>query len=181
MRRRQVTTAITMIVLCGVLVLGAVWGFKSLFADIPEAGLGNAEPSPTCKTQKFNAGEPVKAAQIQVSVFNAGNRSGLASTTLNSLANRGFQIGDAGNAPSDAKVSTVQVWSTHARDIEAKLVALQFGKGTPVKRSDVDLGPGVDVVVGNGYHGLAKAPTSLRASSAEEVCVPVDRLSTAAG
>jgi hypothetical protein len=181
MRRRQVTTAITMIVLCGVLVLGAVWGFKSLFADIPEAGLGNADPSPTCKTQKFNAGEPVKAAQIQVSVFNAGDRSGLASETLNDLANRGFKIGDAGNAPSDAKVSRVQVWATNTKDVGAKLVALQFGKGTQVKRSKADLGPGVDVVIGNGYHGLAKAPTSLRATTPEEFCVPVEKLSTAAG
>jgi hypothetical protein len=67
----------------------------------------------------------------------------------------------------------VQVWTTERDDLRAKLVARQFGKQARVRVTDEDLGPGVDVVVGNRMRPLVKAPRSLRVRQPEEVCVPV--------
>jgi hypothetical protein len=181
MRRRHLTTAITMLFLCGLLVLGAVWGFKSLFAQIPSASPSAGQPSPTCKPQQIDAGQRMPSTQITVSVFNSGSRVGLASETLNSLANRGFKLGDIGNAPSNANVRSVQVWTTKTHDVEARLVALQFGKRVKVRVSKVNLGAGVDVVLGNGFRGLVRAPSSIRATTPQKVCAPISSPSPANG
>lgn len=181
MRRRHLTTGVTLLMLCGILVLGAVWGFKSLFADFPTNGLSAPQPSPTCKPEQVAAGQRIYSRQVTISVFNSGTRVGLASKTLYRLANRGFEMGDLGNAPSNANVRRVQVWTTKDNDAEAKLVALQFGKRTKVKFSDVNLGAGVDVLVGDGFTRLAKAPRSIRAHTSQKVCVPLDPLSPANG
>ena len=65
----------------------------------------------------------------------------------------------------------MQVWSTIEDDAEARLVALQFGKTVKVTYSDVDLGPGVDVLVGDDFTGLSKAKTTLRVKATQQRCV----------
>jgi len=40
-----------------------------------------------------------------------------------------------------------------------------------VRFSDEDLGPGVDVIVGDRYRSLAPAPTSIRVQDPIEFCV----------
>ena len=107
---------------------------------------------------------------MKVSVYNAGDRAGLATETLDALVDRGFQLGEAGNAPDGTEVSFVQVW-TEKKDASARLVALQFGQRTLIRKAD-DLGPGVDVVVGSGFKGLVEAPTSIKAGKAETACIP---------
>ena len=105
-----------------------------------------------------------------MSVFNAGTTSGLADETLGLLRKRGFQPGEASNAPP-TPTRRVQVWSTIEDDAEARLVALQFGKTVKVTYSDVDLGPGVDVLVGDDFTGLSKAKTTLRVKATQQRCV----------
>ncbi|HSE71581.1 MAG TPA: LytR C-terminal domain-containing protein [Nocardioidaceae bacterium] len=171
MGRRELTTGITLLVLCGLVALGAVWGWRSLTAELPAAEPA-AEPSEVCTTKQVDAGQRLRSSQVLVSVYNGGTRSGLADSTLNALRRRGFQTGNVGNAPSDAEVRKVQVWSTQRDDLEAKLVALQFGPGTPVLFADEDLGPGVDVVVGNDFRRLAQAKRWIKVREPQEVCVP---------
>lgn len=170
--RRRVTSTITMLVLIGVLVVGAVWGWRQLFTDLP--GLGTAQPSPSCTTEQVKGGEKISSRQVTVSVYNGGTRSGLAGETLDQLAKRGFGKGDVGNAPADVEVRLVQVWSTVQNDAEAKLVARQFGKDIGVVFSNEDLGPGVDVIVGNEFKRLAKAPRVMELDHPEKVCVPAE-------
>ena len=170
MGRRQITTAVTMLVLCGLLVVGAVVGWRTLFADLP--GDKTAGDPPSCETRQIDAGQRIRSSQVHVSVYNAGDRSGLASSTMAALRKRGFKPGDVGNAPSDAKVTRVAVWSTEEGDAEARLVARQFGRKVKVAFSDVDLGPGVDVIVGDRFQGLANAKRSLRVRAPQDVCVP---------
>ena len=158
-----------MFVLVGILVVGAILGWRSLFADAGDRH-GRGETSASCTTEPIRAGQRVRAAQVQVSVFNAGTTSGLADETLG-LPARGFQPGEASNAPSTADVRRVQVWSTIEDDAEARLVALQFGKTVKVTYSDVDLGPGVDVLVGDDFTGLSKAKTTLRVKATQQRCV----------
>jgi LytR cell envelope-related transcriptional attenuator len=171
MQRRHITTAITLVLLCGILVLGLVVGYKSLFSPLPGSDTTpSANPTRSC-TSPQGKGNRVRTSQVQVSVFNGGTRSGLAGTTLHQLARRGFQKGDVGNAPANAKVKHVQVWTTEKHDAAAKLVALQFGDKTKIQVKKTDLGPGVDVVVGDGYHGLVAAPRVLKVGKAQRLCL----------
>lgn len=166
---RHITTTVTMLLLCGILVLGAVLGWRSLFAEVP-SDAEDAEAG-SCATERLSAGQRLLSSRVRVSVFNGGTEPGLADTTLASLAKRGFKTGEVGNAPSDADVRRVQVWSTRKNDLGARLVAQQFGDEVPVKFSDEDLGPGVDVIVGNGLGRLAPVTKAIRADKAQRVCV----------
>jgi hypothetical protein len=161
-----------MLALIGLLVAGAVWGWSSLFAPLPEDALSGEQPAPTCDVQRVEAGERLRSDLVRVSVFNAGSRSGLAGQTVDALVERGFLPGDVGNAPSDLKVRKVQVWSTTKDDPQARLVARQFGPNVKVRFSDEDLGPGVDVIVADGFRNLAPAPKAIRVDEPLEFCVP---------
>ena len=172
MGRRHITTAVTMAVLCGLLVMGVVLGWKALFADIPGDATPDTQATPPCTTEKVKAGQRIRSSQVRVSVFNGGSQSGLADDTMAALRKRGFRAGDIGNAPSDVNVRTVQVWSTEEDDAEARLVARQFGKKVSVTFSDVDLGPGVDVVVGDRFRALVKAERWIKVRNPQEVCIP---------
>lgn len=171
MSRRKITTAVTMLVLCGLLVVGAVLGWKALSADFAAGQKAASEPEPSCTTERTRAGDKLRSSQVRVSVFNGGSRDGLADDTMAALHKRGFRVGDVGNAPSDAQVERVAVWSTEGDDDEARLVARQFGKKLDVVFADVDLGPGVDVIVGDGFRKLVKARHSIKVTSSQQVCV----------
>jgi hypothetical protein len=171
MSRRHVTTAVTLVVLCTLLVIAAVVGWQSLFAPIPEGAVTAATPSPSCTSTELKPGQKIKAAQVKVSVFNAGSTSGLADETMDRLTRRGFRAGEVGNAPAEAKVRRAVVWSTRKDDVEARLVARQLGKKVKVKFSDVDLGPGVDVIVGDRFRKLVKAPRTITVDEPQTICV----------
>ena len=181
MARRHLTTAVTLLVIVSILVLGVVLGVKTLFAPLPGSDKATATPSPSCSPKTVRKGQRIRSTQVQVSVFNGGTRSGLADETMRLLARRGFTQGDVGNAPSDAKVSRVRVLTTEKNDMAATLVARQFGRTTRVIVTETDLGPGIDVIVGNKFGKLAKAKRVLVAQSSSSVCVPLPSASTATG
>jgi hypothetical protein len=170
-RGRHITTGVTLVVLVGILAAGAVVGAKSLLAPIGNSETATA--SPTCTTTAVKKGQQIRPQQVQVSVFNAGTRTGLAQLTLSRLVKRGFRRGEVGNAPASVHVKRAQVWTRLRHDPAAILVARQLGKGTAVERTKVNLGIGVDVVIGNGFHGLAKAPKAVVARQSTSVCAPV--------
>jgi hypothetical protein len=171
MRGRHLTTAVTMLVLLAILAAAALWGAQALFAPLPSND-PTAQPASKCVTKSVRKGQRVTAAQVQVSVFNAGTRAGLADETMVSLTKRGFKGGAVGNAPETSTVKRAQVWTTVANDTSARLVARQFGPATKIRRVRVDLGPGVDVVVGNELGKLSKAKRSIVATTASSVCLP---------
>lgn len=165
---RRLSTAVTLSVLVGLLVVGAVVGMQALFAPIGDNT--DITLSPTCTPTLVEAGRRIRTEDVTISVFNASDRSGLAGDTLDKLARRGFLVGEVGNAPDDADVAVVQVWTTTEDDAAARLVARQFGRGTVVKQAE-DLGTGIDVVVGQRFKGLvAGAPRSIKSNETEEVC-----------
>ena len=53
---RQLTTAVTMFVLVGILVVGAILGWRSLFAELPGTATAGGETSASCTT------EPIRRA-----------------------------------------------------------------------------------------------------------------------
>jgi LytR cell envelope-related transcriptional attenuator len=170
-RGRHITTGITLVVLVGILAVGAVIGAKSLLAPIGDNA--KATPSPTCTTTAVKKGQRIRPQQVQVSVFNAGTHTGMAQRTMSGLVKRGFRRGEVGNAPASAHVKRAQVWTRLRHDPAATLVARQLGKGTAVERKKVNLGLGVDVVIGDGFHALGKAPKAVVAKHPTSVCTPV--------
>ncbi len=176
MTGRHVTTAITMLVLVGILILGVVVGARELFAPLPgeDEEPQAAEPTADCAPAADRPGR-LRSSQITVNVYNGGNRAGLAGQTLDTLSARGFRAGEAGNAPADNNVRRVQVWIVEGEELAGSLVARNFGPKVPVKTlpSEEDLGDGIDVVVGNGRARLASPSRSIKIPADADVCVPV--------
>lgn len=173
MAGRHLTTAVTMVVLIGILVLGLYVGFRELFAPLPGVEEPAAEPSPTCETREVQPGQRLRTRQVPVNVFNGGNRDGLAGQTLETLSRRGFRGGEVGNAPNDNTVKRVQVWIVAGEEAAGRLVARNFGPKVPVVtvESDDDLAEGIDVVVGNGLRRVGPPVRSIRIRDDSEVCV----------
>jgi hypothetical protein len=170
LRRRHVRTGITLAVLMAVLAAGAWFGTRSLFAPIPDDRTVDA--SPACATRTLEKGQRINSRQVVVNVYNAGTRAGLADKTMGALTRRGFDKGSVGNAPEGSRVKVAQVWTNRRRDTAARLVAQQFGPTIKVKLKRVDLGPGVDVVVGNGFESLAAARRSILVETPQTACLP---------
>jgi hypothetical protein len=167
---RKLTTAITLAVLLLVLIGMAAYGYTQLTAPLPER--------PSAKEKCTGAEKEVqgflKRKQVQVSVFNAGNREGFAGSTLEKIVDAGFRAGNAGNAPKSAQIRRAVVWTTEEGDPAAKLVATSLGPRTKIEVTKTDLGPGVDVIVGNKFKGIRKVPKKIRLADPVEKCVPVE-------
>ena len=164
MTGRHVTTAITMVVLCMILVIAGVVGFNSLFAPLPNSDeeQPTAAPSESCAVEPVKKGRRLRSRQVVVNVYNAGTRGGLAGTTMDALRARGFRGGTIGNAPEGTKLQRVQVWIVEGEEDAGRLVARQFGPKTPVETVDTELADGIDVVVGNKFGSLKRAPRSIK-------------------
>lgn len=169
---RKVTTAVTMTVLVAVLVTMAVLGFSQLTAPLPGTG---SSTSTGCSGAEKRVQTFLGRSEVQVSVFNAGTRKGLASTTLMKIEAAGFRAGDAGNAPSGTRVRRVRVWTTETGDPAARLVARALGRRTLVEVTRKDLGPGVDVLVGDQFTDLdPRAAERIRLTKPVKTCTQGD-------
>jgi LytR cell envelope-related transcriptional attenuator len=165
--KRRTLTAVTLTVLVALLAVGAFIGWRALFS--PLANESEAGSDQGC-ADGVARGDTVRTRDVTVSVYNAGTRAGLAGQTQNELAARGFIPGDLGNAPDDvSSVRFVRVLAETRRDPAARLVALQFGRDTRVQAAP-DLGSGVEVVVGDRFGGLVKAPRRIRADAPGSGC-----------
>ena len=168
---RHITTAVTLVVLTLVLGGMAVWGWQHVTAPF------SASPSSStrsCSPAEITTIRFAHPSDVQVSVFNAGDRSGLAGRTMSQLENRGFRPGQVGNAPGHLKVRRAVVHTTKKDDPEAKLVAVQLGRHVRIVVTKKSLGPGVDVFVGNHFHKLRKhAPQRIKLPEPIKQCVPV--------
>ena len=171
MSGRKLTTAVTLVVLILIVCGMAVYGFKQLTKPLPP---GPQVAREECTEAEKQVQEYLRRNQVQVSVFNASKRSGLAGRTLDRVEGAGFRAGNAGNAPRSAKVRRAVVWTTKPDDPAAQLVAKAFGAGTKVRVTTTDLGPGIDVLIGDRFKGLApKAPRRIKLATPIETCIPV--------
>ena len=170
MTRRGLTSAVTLVCLMGVLVVMAVWGVKSATAPLP----GKAAPAtkdPTCASDDQQVAKYVRRGDVTVSVYNSGNTAGRAQSTMDQLERAGFKVGEVNNAPTGLKAERAAVYSTKTDDPAAELVARALGKGTQVVRTDEDLGPGVDVVIGDKFKRLdPKAPKRMPLATPVVTC-----------
>ncbi|QIK67680.1 LytR C-terminal domain-containing protein [Nocardioides sp. HDW12B] len=167
MRSRRALTAVTLVVLLGLLVVGTYVGWRSLSAPVAD---DDTTSEVRCR-EGVQRGDRLAREDVTVSVYNAGSRSGLAGRTQEELTARGFIAGDIGNAPAGlGDVRVVRVLAASRQDPAALLVARQFGTDTFLQVTGRDLGAGVDVVVGDDYAGLVKAPRSITARAEGSGC-----------
>jgi hypothetical protein len=139
----------------------ALWGMNALTA--PFGTDDTTDTSASCGTTSHRT---VKRADVTVSVYNAGKRQGRAGVILDLLEGAGFNPGAVGNAPKGATARVAIVRTTQRVHPDATLVARALGPHVPVVVTDDDLGPGVDVIIGDKFRKLnPKAPHSVRVSN----------------
>lgn len=162
-RRVHWQTPVTLLVLLGILVGGAWWGWNSLTESTAE---------PPCVEQKLPNGRMVPK-QVVVNVYNGGAKPGTAAVTAAELKRRGFNIGKVANEPNGDKVATVAVRGVGKKAPELLLVAGQLHQKAPVVADERD-DHTVDLIVGRGYTKLnTKGLQSVPVPAEGTVCVPI--------
>ena len=162
----RLRSAATMAGLAVLLLIGVAWAWSAVTEPFPEG-----EDVATCTPTTVEEGEKVFPAQVTVSVLNAGNREGLANRTMTELIDAGLGEGDLANAPEDAKVSGVEVWTSDPKNPAVRLVVSFLGKGAKVVERDPQL-PGVNVVVGEDFPGVTGGRKAVPVKEDSTICSP---------
>jgi LytR cell envelope-related transcriptional attenuator len=153
----NVKTPLTLLVLVLILAGAVFYGWRSVGASASSASPAptrTTSTGPKCtKVKHLKKGQRVRAADVVVNVFNAGHRTGLASDIMSKLARRGFRQGIVANAPGNVAATNVTIATPTKQAPEVRLVAHQFQRPIAYRRHD--MGAGVDVVLGNGFQGMA--------------------------
>jgi hypothetical protein len=150
------------------LLAAALWGWAAISEPLPE----RAGPA-VCVDRPFASGDPVRRADVTVSVLNAGTRTGLAGLTLDLFVDAGFAQGTAGDAPEGSRVRAVEIWTEDPTSPAVRLVAAHLGDAVKVVRQE-PTASGVQVVVGDRFKNLVRGPRKVVAESDVEVCGPPD-------
>ncbi|WP_189928970.1 LytR C-terminal domain-containing protein [Streptomyces sulfonofaciens] len=120
------------------------------------AGAG-ASPSPAMTLPK--------PKQVTVNVLNATTRSGLAKKTADELKKRGFTIGDVGNATPeyDKKVKGTGLLLGPPSTMDTAIPLLGTQLVGAEKKADDRKGKSVDLIIGDGFKGLASEAAAAQA------------------
>lgn len=158
--RRAATTPVVLLLLLGLLLFGAWWGYKNVLRPAP-----GVPPTP-CVTQ--DVGKTLASSSVTVRVYNGGRTTGLAGKVAEAMKARKFIIKSVAN--TDEQIKTTIVRGGAIDNPEVQLVAKQF-RGVTVRADDRTDGT-VDVLVGSEYSGMApKAPTTIEVPGGV-VCLP---------
>jgi hypothetical protein len=159
-------TLITLVVLCVLLGIAALWGFSAATKPFP----GKADAA-LCVDRSVSKGDKVFVNDVTVSVDNAGTRNGLAGRTLQLFTDAGFGKGDLGNAGKSTKVAFAQIWTSDAKNPSVRLVKAWLGPSSRVVEHR-ESRPGVLVVVGDGFKDLTRGPRKVEATADTTICSP---------
>jgi hypothetical protein len=177
----QWRTPITLVVLLGILLGAAYYGWQTVVDPNDEAGTTSPttpthsttrSPEPVCLDEvTYPKGRTFKAEGFKVNVYNAGGVSGQAGEVLSALHNKGFREGVAANPPARVTASNVSILTSSPNSPQELLVQQQF-KGKVLLVPGPNLGIGVDVVIGPNFVGVnPAAPTTLTLRAPRTVCV----------
>lgn len=171
----QWRTPITLAVLLVILLGAAAYGWHTVVGPVTSDDAAPATTAPTttqvCTERKtYPAGDVIRAQSFKVNVYNAGGVSGQAGDVLAALQSRGFRQGVADNPPQGVSASNVTILTWAPNQPQVRLVQQQFRGPVKLVRGP-NLGPGVDIVVGAEYEGLATdAPASYTVRKETTVC-----------
>lgn len=149
---RHVRTAVTLLVLVG-FVVGAAWyGWDKVMGD---DGSESAEASPTCvPVTPTDAPDP---DAIELNVYNATSRNGLASGVAEEMRDRGFIIMDVDNDPQQSTVEEPAEIRAHPDQEEAAAFVAALVPGSVIVMDDRS-SETVDLVLGDEFEELAAEP-----------------------
>lgn len=159
-------TAITLSVLGLVLLVAAIWGWGAATEPLPEK-VGTA----ICVDRNVAVGEKVFPQDVTVSVYNAGDREGLAGRVMKELTDAGFHQGNSGNAAPTVRVSVSQIWTLEPENPDVLLVASKLGDSVEIERR-APVGSGVTVVVGDGFTEVQEGRKAVAAKVDATICSP---------
>jgi hypothetical protein len=156
---REARTAITMLVLLGILVAAAYVGWIGLTQGLGDSDrVASESPTPACSTPPP---EMLRSRSVTVSVFNAGAPEGQATAAMEALTGQGFDQGELADAPARVQVNGIVVRSGNLDANAVELVQRQFDR-VRIAPKPKPLGPGVNVLVGDAFEGLApNAPRTI--------------------
>jgi len=158
---RVARTPVTLLILFGVLLYGAYWGYNNIIKPVP------ALPPEPCVVQNLPNGQ-LKTGQVVVRVYNGGDRKGLAADVGRSLRGKGFRVTLTTNTVE--KIQKTVIVGADVNNPEVKFVKTFFKES--VVRADQRVDRTVDVLVGNKYGGFDKnAKTTYRVET-DTVCLP---------
>jgi len=162
----RLRSALTLLVLLGVLLVGAAWGWSAMTEPFPES----TEVS-ICTETGVPAGTKVYPDQVTVSVANAGTREGLAGRTMQLLVDGGFGRGETGNAPPGTEVAFAEIWTTDPENPAVRLLKGKLGPQATVVRRDTTLA-GVTIIVGDDFKRLREGGKWTKSTEASQICSP---------
>lgn len=169
---RRSRTAATLLALVGILAAAAYFGWVGLtegWLDGDGAAVAEDVPDESCSTPPPLT---VRARKIRVSVYNAGAPGGQATEAMEALTEQGFRRGELTDAPDAIEVNGIVLWPGNADEGEVRLLRRQFADARVSERRRT-LGPGINVLIGETFDGLARnAPRSIEVPR-PEVCGPV--------
>jgi LytR cell envelope-related transcriptional attenuator len=158
---RIARTPVTLLILLGILCYGAYWGYTNVLAPVPPA------PPEPCINQNVKDGK-LESSQVTVSIFNGGDRKGLAGDVGRAMRKRGFKVDNVTNTAE--KVQETVIVGAKTDNPEVKFVKTFFKKAKV--RADGRADHSVDILVGNKYGGFnSKAKTTYKVK-ARTVCLP---------
>lgn len=167
---RIVRTPLTLLLLLAILCYGAWWGYTNVLKPVPEL------PPEPCVEQSLPNSQ-LKSSQVTVSVYNGGDRRGLAGDVGRSLRGKGFKVQRTTNTGEN--IAETVIVGSNAKNPEVILVKGFFKDATV--RADKRTDGTVDVLVGDKYGGFnKKAKTSVVVESAK-ACLPSTQTSAALG
>ncbi len=158
---RLVRTPLTLLILLGVLLYGAWWGYTNIIRPVPEL------PPEPCVEQTVPKGQ-LKTSQVVVRIYNGGDRKGLAADVGRSLRGKGFRVTLTTNTVE--KIAKTVIVGANPKDPEVAFVKTFFKDATV--RGDGRADHTVDVLVGNKYGGFNKNAKAVYTVNSTTVCLP---------
>ena len=158
---RVIRTPVTLLILFGMLLYGAWWGYHNIIKPIPPL------PPTPCVDQSVPDGQ-LKASQVVVKVYNGGDRKGLAADVGRSLRNEGFRVILTTNTVE--KIQKTVIVGADGNNPEVVFVKSFFKEA--VVRSDKRVDRTVDVLVGNKYGGFKKDAKTTYKVDTTTLCLP---------
>ena len=166
--KAQTRSAATLAVLAAVFVAGVAWAWSSVTEPFPEP-----QETPPCYETLVAKGDRVRPGDVLVNVRNAGKTDGLARDTMDALIGKGFGEGIRGNATADTGRGGAVVWASDPKGPAAQLVRSYLGDDVRIIEP-VTPDPGITVVVGDRFPGVADGRRAIKAAQESYVCMPPD-------
>lgn len=148
---RHVRTAVTLLILVG-FVVGAAWySWNEVVADDADT----TRVSPSCVP--VEATDAPKPKNIELNVYNATTRSGLARDVASKMRKRGFAILEIDNDPLGKTIRASAEVRSHPDQEKAAGVVVAMVPGAKFVPDERE-SSAVDLVLGEDFEKLAQAP-----------------------